>query len=71
MPNELLNLNDALINSNNLLYAYDNNESVKQEIAITLTEELALKHTLVFSVQTLKGENSTAKKGKYNGSYHN
>ena len=42
MLNGLLNSNDALIDSNILLYAYDNSEPVKQEIAITLIEELAL-----------------------------
>jgi len=42
MLNGRHNSNVALIDSNILLYAYDNSEPVKQEIAITLIEELAL-----------------------------
>ena len=50
---EWTNSQDALIDSNILLYAYDENEPVKQGIAVDLIEGLALNHALGLSVQTL------------------
>ena len=52
MPNEPLNSNAALVDSNIIIYSYDEDEPAKQAVAVALIRELADNDALVFSVQS-------------------
>ena len=64
MQTELPNLNAALIDSNILLYAHDQNEPAKQAIAKALLRKLTDSQTLALSVQTLNEFYNAARRPK-------
>lgn len=64
MPNEPLNSNAALVDSNIIIYSYDEDEPEKQAVAAALIQELADNDALTFSVQSFNEFYNVARRQK-------